>query len=287
MNLQKQIEITETPRDAMQGWPNYIPPGIKARYINALLKVGFHTIDCGSFVSAKAVPQMADTAEVIRMIDISNTKTNLMVIAGNTRGGLMASSENKIHTIAYPYSVSNTFLRRNLNTTPEKAWDTVLKLKNICIDSEKELRVYITMAFGNPYGEDCNDEIVAKEVDKLYQVGIFNIVLSDTTGLGTPDSIGRLCAFLVRTFPDVQPGIHLHTKPNDWQNKIDSAWESGIRRFESAMGGYGGCPMTGYELLANLDTLDLAGWCNLKRIPSNINEEVLREAQLIATEVYV
>jgi hydroxymethylglutaryl-CoA lyase len=287
MNLQTQIEITETPRDAMQGWPNYIPPEIKARYVNTLLKVGFHTIDCGSFVSAKAVPQMADTVEVLRMIDISNTNTNLMVIAGNARGGLMASSEKKVHTIAYPYSVSNTFLRRNLNTTPELAWKTVLDLKKICDNSEKELRIYLTMSFDNPYDDLFNDDLVIKEVEKLCQAGIFDIVLSDTSGTGTPETIGRLCTYIVSKFPDAQPGLHLHTKPNDWQNKIDAAWEAGIRRFESALGGYGGCPMTGYELLANLDTLDLAGWCNQKHISSGIDEEALREAQLLAIEVFV
>lgn len=281
------MKITETPRDAMQGWSARIPAEKKARYINALLKVGFDTVDCGSFVSAKAVPQMADTPEVLKLLDVKHTNSNLMVIVGNVRGGHMASPETRVKTIAYPYSVSATFLKRNLNTTPGNAWRTMFELKDICDKSGKEFRVYITMAFGNPYDEASNNKIVLNDVEKLYQGGIHDLVISDTTGEGTPESIQLLCSDLISSFPGEQMGIHLHTKPNDWQEKIDAAWSAGVRRFESALGGYGGCPMTGYELLANLNTLDLAGWCRRMQIPSGIDEEALRKAQQIALEVFI
>jgi len=281
------IYLTETPRDSMQGWPRHIPKELKAKYINSLLKVGFDTIDCGSFVSAKEIPQMADTAEVLNLIDTSNTVSKLMVLVGNARGGSMAASESKVHTIAYPYSVSATFLKRNLNTTPENAWKTILELKNICRDSAKILRVYVTMAFGNPYGDTCSDESVLTEVEKLYHAGIDNLVFSDITGEGTPESIGQLCSALAGSFPSLQPGIHLHTRPNDWQNKLDAAWNAGIRKFESALGGFGGCPMTGYELLGNLNTLDLVGWCSQRQISHGINEDALSRAYQITSEVFV
>jgi hydroxymethylglutaryl-CoA lyase len=229
---------------------------------------------------------MADTGEVLRLLDLGNTRTKLMVIAGNARGGLIAAAESKIHTIAYPHSVSATFLQRNLNATPENAWKTMLELKNICDKSAKALRVYITIAFGNPYGEASNDEIVIGEVEKLYSAGIRELVVSDTTGEGTPESIERLCTKIISFFPDEKLGIHLHTKPDDWKKKIDAAWHAGIRRFESALGGFGGCPMTGHELLANLNTLDLAGWFSRKNIDSGIDENALREAQKIAVKVF-
>lgn len=287
MNPVRHIKLTETPRDAMQGWTKHIPAEMKAKYINALLKVGFGTVDCGSFVSAKAVPQMSDTAEVLRLLDISDTSSDLMVIAGNVRGGNIAASEGKVHVIAYPHSVSATFLKRNLNTTPRGAWKTLLQLKNICDKSGKELRVYITMAFGNPYGEACDSDIVIREVEKLCQAGIHEIVISDTTGEGTPESIGFLCTKIMSSFPGEQLGIHMHTKPNDWQKKLEAAWHAGIRRFESALGGYGGCPMTGYDLLANMNTLDMANWCRLMQIPSGIDEDALSQARQIAYEVFL
>ena len=280
------IRLTETPRDAMQGWPRPVPAIIKAKYINALLKVGFDTVDFGSFVSPKAIPQMADTAEVLELLDISSTRAKLMVIAGNSRGALSAASMSKIHTIAYPYSVSGTFLRRNLNTNPENAWKTMLDMKQICDNSGKEMRVYLAMAFGNPYGDECNDELVTREVEKLRQAGIQDLVFSDITGEGTPETIGRLSSVLLAEFPDLQPGIHLHTRPGDWQAKMEAAWSAGVRRFESALGGYGGCPMSGYELLANMDTLHLVEWFARMEIPSGLDLEALNKAQLILPEVF-
>jgi hydroxymethylglutaryl-CoA lyase len=280
------IKITETPRDALQAWPKHVPAKLKAKYINSLLKIGFDTVDCGSFVSAKAIPQMADTAEVLSLVETGRTGTKIMVLVGNTRGGALAANERKVQIIGFPHSVSSAFLKKNLNTSVEEAWKTILGLKNTCDDSGKKLRVYITMAFGNPYGDEFSDEIVIREVEKLTNAGISDIVLSDITGEGTPEIIGRVCTKLLNTFPDIIPGIHLHTKPDDWQNKVEASWNAGFRRFESAIGGYGGCPMTGYELLANLNMLDLVDWCIRKKIHTGLNEDAIREARGISLEIF-
>ena len=276
------ISLTETPRDALQGLLRYIPAEMKAAYINKLLLVGFETVDVGSFVSPKAVPQMADTAQVISLLETAVSATKLMILVGNTRGGMQTVTENKVNIVGFPYSVSETFLQRNLHTTPDAAWQTILDLKGICSHAEKELRVYLTMAFGNPYGDNWNDEIVIREVEKLYAQGIRNLVLSDITGEGTPGNIERLCSELINSFPGAKFGIHLHSGPDDWQDKVKAAWRGGIRNFESAIGGFGGCPMTGYELLGNLDTLKLVEWCGKNNIACNLNERILSEAsQLI------
>jgi hydroxymethylglutaryl-CoA lyase len=280
------INITETPRDALQGWNQHITSSKKAEYINLLLNCGFETVDAGSFVSPKAVPQMADTAEVISLLETQNSEAKLMVLVGNTRGGTQAAAEDKVNIIGFPYSVSETFLKRNLNTTPEAAWQTILDLKNTCEHSQKELRVYLTMAFGNPYGDIWNDEIVIRAVEKLYAEGIRDLVFSDITGEGTPGNIERLCSELVNSFPEAKLGIHLHTKPEDWQDKVEAAWRGGIRNFESAIGGFGGCPMTGYELLGNLDTFSLVDWCEKNQIACNVNPDALSKVRRMALEVF-
>ncbi len=271
----------------MQGWAKYIPVEIKAKYLNLLLKVGFDTLDCGSFVSAKAVPQMADTGEVLKLLEPGHLKTKLMVLVGNTRGGLMAASHSKIDIIAYPYSVSPTFLKRNLNTSQENAWKTITELQAVCGDSGKDLRVYVTMAFGNPYRDSYSEDLVLAAIDRLVLAGVEDLVLSDITGEGTADSIGKLCAKVVQSFPGLQTGIHLHSRTESWQNKTEAAWNAGIRSFESALGGIGGCPMTGYELLANLDTVELAGWCRKMNIPVDLDEGALCEAQRFAPELFI
>ena len=281
-----KIFITETPRDAMQGLNKIIATKDKAQYINLLLNCGFETVDIGSFVSPKAVPQMADTSEVISLLDTDLAKSKIMVLAGNSRGGRQAAAEQKVQIISFPYSVSGTFLNRNLNTIPEAAWQTVLELFTICDQSQKELRVYVTMAFGNPYGDKWNDEIVIREVEKLYSAGIRNIVFSDVTGEGTPGNIERLSSLLITSFPGATMGVHLHTRIHDWQPKVEAAWSGGMLNFESALGGYGGCPMTGYELLGNLDTLNLLQWCKKQGIETGIKKEILDEARSLAGEIF-
>ncbi len=270
----------------MQGRKHHIPTKIKAEYINTLLKAGFDTVDCGSFVSPQAVPQMADTSEVLSLLDNTSGRTRLMALAGNTRGGLQAAAESKLDLIGFPYSVSATFLKKNLNTTPEAAWQTILELKDICGHSQKALRVYLAMAFGNPYRDDWNDEIVIREAEKLYSEGIRDLVFSDITGEGTPGSIERLCAELLNSFPSASIGIHLHTSADDWREKLEAAWEAGIRNFEGAIGGNGGCPMTGYEMLGNLDTLKLISWCAEKHIETGIDPTFLSEAEKLAMAIF-
>lgn len=286
MDKNECLQITETPRDAMQGFNRIIATIDKAQYVNLLLKCGFNTLDVGSFVSPKAVPQMADTSEVISLLDTELTQSKLMVLVGNSRGGIQASAEQKIHTIGFPYSVSGTFLKRNLNTSSYAAWQTVLELNDISNKSQKELRVYVTMAFGNPYGDSWNDEIVIREVEKLYSAGIRNMVFSDITGEGNPGNIERLCSLLITSFPGATMGIHLHTHADDWQPKVEAAWRGGMRNFESAVGGFGGCPMTGYELLGNLDTLNLLNWCKKQGIETGINNEILDEASSLAGKIF-
>lgn len=286
MKENKTLLLTETPRDAMQGWPKPIPSLTKVRYINTLLQVGFETVDCGSFVSARAIPQMSDTTEVLDLLDLGGSVSKLMVIAGNTRGAISAAGPNKIHSIAYPFSVSETFLKRNLNTTPSKAWETISEIKSVCDKSGKNLRIYIAMAFGNPYGDPCNDQDIITAVEKLMKAGINDLVFSDITGVSTPESIQQLCSTVISQFPDLHPGLHLHSKPDDWHDKVEAAIEAGIFRFESAIGGYGGCPLTGYELLGNLDTLALAEWCDKKQIHTGIDPDKLIEASQITQEVF-
>lgn len=281
-----KILITETPRDAFQGFERFIPTATKAQYINLLLNCGFDTVDVGSFVSSKAVPQMTDTSEVLSLLEPSYSGTKIMVLVGNVHGAKQATSESKVQIIGFPYSVSGTFLQKNLNSTPKMAWQSVLDLQKVCEQSGKELRVYVTMAFGNPYGDEWNDEIVLQEVEKLYNAGIHNLVFSDITGVGTPVNIERLCSLLINSFPETKLGIHLHSKTYDWQPKVEAAWRAGIRNFEGALGGFGGCPMTGYELLGNLDTLRLIDWCEQNQISHNLDGKALHEARLFSTEVF-
>jgi hydroxymethylglutaryl-CoA lyase len=282
----EKIYITETPRDAMQGWRRFIPADEKMAYINALMKVGFDKVDIGSFVSPKAVPQMADTAEVISSLDVGESRSQVMVIVGNKRGGLVASEYPIINVIGYPYSISSTFLKRNLNTTPEAALVTIMELQQICRTTNKQLQVYLAMAFGNPYNDPWNDDLVLYEAEKLSNLGIKHLAFSDITGEGTPESIGRLCQRLTGLLPSEKMSIHLHSNPGDWQPKVEAAWQAGFRNFEGAIGGFGGCPMTGYELLGNLDTSTLVEWSNDNEILTGLDMEKLKQAKNQAVRLF-
>jgi hydroxymethylglutaryl-CoA lyase len=284
--MMKHIRITETPRDAMQGWKRLIPPKEKIEYINALLRVGFDKVDVGSFVSPRAIPQMADTAEVVSKLETKDSESKIMVIVGNRRGALQAAEFSKIQVLGFPYSVSPSFLKRNLNTTPGQAWDTIRDLEEICISTGKHLQVYLAMAFGNPYGDPWNDDLVMKESENLVKLGIKALAFSDITGESSPESIGRLCSRLVEGFPGIELSLHLHSSPLDWQPKIEAAWDAGFRNFEGALGGFGGCPMSGYELLGNLDTANLVEWCKRKKILFDLNEVVLSEAKQIGEKIF-
>ncbi|WP_447642931.1 MULTISPECIES: hydroxymethylglutaryl-CoA lyase [Chitinophagaceae] len=271
--MNQPIHLTECPRDAQQGLPFVIASEKRAEYINTLLKIGFDVIDFGSFVSPKAVPQMADSAKVLELIDKENSTTKLLAIVGNARGGIEAAQQKKVDILGFPYSISNTFLEKNINSNSEKVLQTTQELGIVAKDYNKSLRVYISMAFGNPYGDEWSEDIAADAVQTLVNAGVHTITLSDTTGLGTPESISALMRRLLPTFPDTEFGLHLHTKPNDWKEKIEAGWDAGCRHFDGVINGFGGCPMTGYELLGNINTLNLLAFVKEKHIDSTVDVE--------------
>ncbi len=287
MQNKPRFYITETPRDAMQGWSAIIPAKIKADYINQLIKCNFDCIDVGSFVSPKVIPQMADTSEVIKMLHNQSGVTKLMAIAGNLQGGTMALVNEEISIVGFPYAVSEVFLKQNLNTNADKARKTILDLHSLAIQHNKSLRVYISMAFGNPYGEPWSSQIVMDSIDFFVANGIDDIVYSDTTNEATADKINRLCTQTIQQFPHLKLGLHLHTQAADTFEKLDAAFQSGVINYESAVGGHGGCPMTGSKMISNLNTLDLLQFIKLKGIEYSIDEANLEVATMMASEIFV
>ena len=272
------IKIIECPRDAMQGITNFISTQKKADYINSLLKVGFDTIDFGSFVSPRAIPQMKDTAEVLKLLDLSHTNTKLLAIVANTIGGKIAANYKEITYLGFPFSISPTFLRKNINSTISKSVVTLNKLLNIAESSHKTLVVYITMAFGNPYGDKWSTEIVEEWVDILSKLGVKIIALSDTTGESEPESIYSCFSETIPKYPNIEFGFHLHTKPSEWQEKVEAAYHAGCRRFDTVLNGIGGCPMSGKEMLANLKTSDLLQFLEGKNCECNIDKKAFTSA---------
>jgi len=267
------IKITECTRDGIQGLKNFIPTNIKISYINSLLKTGFDTIDIGSFVSPVLIPQLRDTEEVLDNIDISSTNTRLMVLVANLKGAEIAVHSEKIDYLSFPFSASPSFLKLNINSNPEKALTNIDLIHNLCVKNGKILKVYIAMAFGNPYHDECNSRIVLEWVDIFKGKGIKNIVLSDVTGVSTPENITDLYSQLIPGYTGIEFGFHLHTRKENWFEKVDSAFEAGCRNFDSVIKGMGGCPMTNYELIGNLDTSDLLAYLKGKGISHGLDEE--------------
>lgn len=280
------IKITEAPRDAMQGIAGFIPTQTKIGLINALLGVGFDTIDFGSFVSPKAIPQLRDTAEVVTKLDLSQTKSKLMAIVGNTKGAEAACGFDQISMVGFPFSFSETFLKRNLNTSITKAQKTVDEIQNICISRNKKLQVYLSMAFGNPYGDPWNVELVVKWVKFFDDSGIAFISLSDITGMADAAMIAEIFENLGNEIKNAGVGLHLHTLEHNWHEKVDAAYKNGCRRFDGVIGGAGGCPMTGYELLGNLNTRNILNYCAENNIATGINREAFEMAGLKAMQVF-
>ncbi|OYT15889.1 MAG: hydroxymethylglutaryl-CoA lyase, partial [Bacteroidetes bacterium 4572_77] len=258
------VKIIETPRDAMQGINTFIPTAKKVAFLNTLLQIGFHTLDFGSFVSPKAIPQLKDTAQVVEQLDLSQTKTKLLAIIGNERGAKQASSFSQIKYLGYPYSISETFLKMNINSNFQKAFNQAEKIQNICQQNNKELVVYISNAFGNAYGDAWSPEIVFEHVKKLQQLEIKIIPLSDTVGVGNYESIFQSFQAVVHDFPQIEFGAHLHTKASNWQENLSAAWEAGCRRFDTVINGLGGCPMSGKKLIGNLHTRHFLQFLNSK-----------------------
>ena len=273
------IKITETPRDGMQGLAHFIPTQNKIEYINALLQCGFDTLETGSFVSPRAIPQMADTGEVLKSIKDKPHHTKIAVLVANKKGGSLAKEYEIVDRIFYPFSVSPTFLKRNLNTNLQDAEKTIDFLQNLCVDSKKELVVYLSLAFGNPYGDDWNIDLVSQWIEKLVQKGIFRIQLAETIGDIEPEMIKEVSAALVPQFPKVEFGFHTHAAAGQGKEKINAAFTAGIRHFDTVLGGLGGCPMTGKEMVPNLDLEELLGFCHDKSLECTINEDKLSLAR--------
>lgn len=272
-----EVNITECPRDGQQSLPYIILPEKRAAYINELLQVGFDVIDFGSFVSPKAIPQMADTDKVLSLVDKTGSRSKLLAIVGNLRGVQEAAAQEKVDIIGFPYSISDTFLKRNINSSIDAVFQTTMEIKKAANTGGKQLRVYISMAFGNPYGDEWSEEIVKDHVQKLVDNGITAINLSDTVGMGTPQLIESLYEQLLPQYPGIELGIHLHTKPEDAYMKLNAAWQAGCRHFDGVLNGIGGCPMTGYELQGNVNTLEILRFCKDHHIKHGLDEEKIKE----------
>ena len=280
------IKIIECPRDAMQGLHHFIPTQTKIDYINQLLKVGFDTIDFGSFVSPKAIPQMADTKEVLAGLNLAQTNTKLLAIVANLKGAEMAVQYPEIKYLGFPYSLSETFQQRNTNSSITQSLETVKAIQQLCINNHKELVVYISMGFGNPYGDDWNTEIVEKWIKEMDLLGIKIISLSDTIGIANPATIAYLFKHLIPTFPNIEFGAHLHTTPNTWQEKIIAAYENGCKRFDGAMKGFGGCPMATDDLTGNMHTENMFSYFNNLNISTGLNETEFTHSLFLANQVF-
>ncbi len=280
-----KIKLIECPRDAMQGWSEFIPTVKKAEYLNSLLKVGFDTIDFGSFVSPKSIPQMRDTAEVLNHLDFSGTKSKLLAIVANTRGAQDAIQYEQIAYLGFPFSVSEEFQRRNANSTIEESLKRVEEIHSLCLNSGKDLVIYISMGFGNPYGEPWSADIVIEKVKLLEEMGIRVIALSDTIGKSNRESISHLFTHLIPAFPHIEFGAHLHSSPLSWKEKISAAYESGCLRFDSAIKGIGGCPMADDKLVGNMATENVVDFFGgTQRLSLNLN--AFNEAQRIAESIF-
>jgi hydroxymethylglutaryl-CoA lyase len=254
------MKIIECPRDAIQGIKQFIPTEAKARYLNELLKVGFDTIDFGSFVSAKAIPQMADTAAVLNLLDMADSKSKLLAIVANERGAVEACQFEQISCLGYPFSISETFQLRNTGATIAQSLDRVKLIQELCVQYNKQLVIYISMGFGNPYGDAWNSEIAIQWVDTLSKLDIKVFSLADTVGVANPQTINYLFSHLIPAFPELEFGAHLHTTAITAAEKLDAAWRAGCRRFDSAILGYGGCPIAMDELVGNMPTEQLVNF---------------------------
>ncbi|HOS47644.1 MAG TPA: hydroxymethylglutaryl-CoA lyase [Bacteroidia bacterium] len=280
------MKIIECPRDAMQGIHDFIPTSVKANYINRLLKVGYDTIDFGSFVSPKAIPQLRDTADVLSSLDLSETSSKLLAIIANVRGGEDAVKFEEIKYLGFPFSISETFQQRNTNSSIDQSLKTVEQLQSICVNNSKELVVYISMAFGNPYGDLWNEEIAFKWVNTIQQLGVKIVAMSDTVGVASPEAIKTIFSHLIPALPNVEFGAHLHCTADNWKHKVNAAYQSGCRRFDAAIKGFGGCPMAEDELVGNLATENLISYLNENKVNTNLDMSAFSEAMLFSGTVF-
>lgn len=282
-----KIKIIECPRDAMQGWKNIIPTEDKIRYIRQLLKVGFDTIDFGSFVSHRLIPQMEDTTEVLNAISGQPGSSKLLAIIVNLRGALEAIQHEKITYLGYPFSVSQTFQKLNANSSIEESFVRVKEIQELCRQHHKTMVVYLSMAFGNPYGDAYSVINVLDTAEQMAKEGIEIISLADTVGLASPEEIAKLVKACVHEFPNREIGVHLHSTSANWKEKLDAAVDNGCMRFDGALKGFGGCPMSGNDLVGNMDTGNMIRYFIDKELPVDIDKEALRKAESIATEIFI
>jgi len=284
---QKPLKIIECPRDAMQGIKTFIDTDKKVRYIQSLLEVGFDTIDFGSFVSPKAIPQMRDTAAVVKALDLSKTNTKLLAIVANMRGVNDAVQFKQIDYLGYPFSLSEIFQMRNTSKTIGQSCDLLKQIMDTADKYNKQVNVYFSMGFGNPYGDPWNEEIVEEWVVKVKAMGVKIISLSDTVGSADAESIKKIFSYLIPKYPEIEFGAHLHTHPKSWFDKVDAAYQAGCQRFDSAIKGFGGCPMAKDELVGNLPTEKLLSYLTQQKAPNNINTTAFENAYNEAQRVFL
>ncbi len=287
MSQQETAKLVECPRDAMQGWPGFIPTEKKINYLNALLKVGFDTLDFGSFVSPKAIPQLADTKEVISRLELGGSGTKLLAIVANERGAADAMVYEKISCLGFPFSISETFQKRNTNSNIADSLERVAEIQNLCIKNRKELVVYISMSFGNPYGDIYSEEMVFGWVNKLVEMDIKIISLADTVGLATSAQVSSVTRHLVDSLPETEIGVHLHSTATNWKVKTTAALQAGCLRFDGALKGIGGCPMADDVLVGNMDTELIVPYFNELNLLPGLNMDALASCSRMASEIFI
>lgn len=281
------MKITECPRDAMQGWPHLLNTQDKITYINSLLKVGFDVIDFGSFVSAKAIPQMADTKQVLAGLDLSNTRSQLLAIVANVRGAEEAAVYDSIQYLGFPFSISPTFQQRNTNSTIEESWVRVQQIQQLCLQQNKTLVIYLSMGFGNPYGDVYNQDILLHWAAKMAGIGVSIISLADTVGVATPGQVYDALQTVIPQYPQVSFGAHLHCTPYSWREKLDAAVRAGCARIDGALQGIGGCPMAQDDLVGNMATENIVAYLQQQQLPLQLNQEALAASLQLASRLFV
>jgi hydroxymethylglutaryl-CoA lyase len=286
-NNNNTIKLVECPRDAMQGWPHFIPAEKKIQYINALLKVGFDTIDFGSFVSPKAIPQMADTKEVLRGLDTTDSHSKLLAIVANLRGAEEAVVYDEISFLGFPFSISETFQKRNANSSIAESLERVQDIQELCIKTNKQLVIYMSMGFGNPYGDAYDEAVLLHWVEKIAALEIKIISLADTVGLATPAQVSSAVSTLVPAYPDVEIGVHLHAASHTWETKLAAAFEAGCKRFDGALKGIGGCPMAGDDLVGNMDTELMIPYFQQQALMQGLDMEALAICSRMAAGIFI
>jgi len=280
------VKLIECPRDAMQGIKTFIPTEVKVNYLQALLRVGFDTLDFGSFVSPKAIPQMQDTAEVLARLDLSQTRSKLLAIIANTQGALNAAEHQEIQYLGFPFSISENFQMRNTHKTIAESLVTLQEILEIAQSSQKEVVAYLSMGFGNPYGDPWNVEIVGEWTERLAQMGVTILSLSDTIGSSTPEVITYLFSNLIQKYPNVEFGAHLHTTPDKWYEKVDAAYKAGCRRFDGAIQGFGGCPMAKDDLTGNMPTEKMLSYFTAVKAHTGLSPMSFESAYNVASRVF-